>query len=277
VHRPPSSGGILTRGRRRAAAAAAVVVVLLLILGVTDGTHPTPRTSSGIRNKPAVLLTALRNGAFPEANADNLPKDCLPNPIGPPGAPYQFGIVVVVTDGSLTAGPVAVPNISATICGIVTVTTGTAGCPAGTTIVIPPDGQLFGPLNAYLHVIPGLDPSVPFTPHPQEIVSSLGCQSSQGGLKVSATGNVGGTAGAFGVACSIQVTVPLAGIITGPLDPPFQAHGTFTGQLKVPAVALSPTCPAEVATNLNEIVGLPTVGTVTLPFTAAIYIPGAST
>jgi hypothetical protein len=208
--------------------------------------------------------------------SDNLPADCIPNASGPPGAPYELGVVGTVTGGVLTAGPTTVANISAKFCGIATIVAGKPPCNATGDVVSPSDGQIFGPLTAELTLIPGMQPTVPFTANPGTITGGFVCNSATNTLEVTVVATVSGTTGLFGLSCTIgPLTIPLSGELTGPLD---DASLTLTGHdFGVPAVQASPTCAGAVPENLDEIAGLPIApgdASATLPTTISIYQPG---
>lgn len=212
------------------------------------------------------------------------PKDCQPNPIGPPTHPYQLGFLAEVgplpgQPSQLVAGPVRVDNITAKACGVATVIPGSGGCAVNASINVPPDGQLFGNIKAAITIIPGVTPEIPFTPAAKSLTSGLGCGSSVNGLQVSATATVGGSATLFGLTCGLTLTIPLKATINGPLDSTgLGLHGVFqpSKPFVIPTATPSATCPAGVTKNLNQIVGLPlTVGTgaLNLPFSAGVYLP----
>ena len=207
--------------------------------------------------------------------SSNLPADCVPKASGPPGAPYQLGLVGTVNNGVLTAGPATIANITAKFCGVVTVVKGQPPCGATGSVVSPVDGQRFGPLSAELTMIPGMEPKVPFVAHAGTITGGFACASSNNGLQVSLRATVSGSTGLYGLSCSIgPLTIPLSGVVTGPLS---NATITLRGSdFAVPAVTASPTCPGEVPANLNQIAGLPIApggATATLPATTSLYQP----
>ena len=205
----------------------------------------------------------------------NLPADCMPKEPGPPGSPYQLGLVGTVSNGVITAGPATIANITAKFCGVVTVVPGKPPCGATGTVVSPPDGQIFGSLSAELTMIPGMTPKVPFVAHPGTITGGFACVSSENGLVVNVTAKVSGSTGLFGLSCTIgPLSIPLSGVVTGPLD---NAKITLRGNdFAVPDVQTSPACAGAVPTNLDQIAGLPIApggATANLPATTAIYQP----
>lgn len=215
-------------------------------------------------------------GKLLSASSANLPADCMPKPSGPPGAPYQLGVVGTVHNGVITAGPATIADITAKFCGVVTVVPGKPPCGATGSVSSPQDGQIFGSLSAELTMIPGLDPKVPFVAHPGSITGGFSCVSSENGLAVSLDAKVSGSTGLFGLSCTIgPLTIPLTGVVTGPL-----ANATITlrsNDFAVPAVQSSPTCAGAVPANLDQIAGLPIRpggATATLPATTSIYQPG---
>jgi hypothetical protein len=226
------------------------------------------RATTDALNGPGRLLTA---------NSANLPADCIPKPSGPPGAPYQLGVVGTVNDGLLTAGSATIANVTAKFCGIVTVVGAKPPCGATGNVVSPQDGQIFGSLSAELTLVPGMQPKVPFVAHPGTITGTFTCTSnSSAGLAVSLTAKVSGSTGLFGLSCTIgPLTIPLTGLVTGPLD-----NATVTlrsNDFAVPAVQSSPSCAGAVPANLDQIAGLPIRpggATATLPATTSIYQPG---
>jgi hypothetical protein len=231
------------------------------------GPRATPATGKGARAPHDVL-----------ASNDNLPADCIPNPAGPPTAPYQLGLVGTVHGGVLNAGPATVSNINVTFCGVVTLTNGKPPCGATGTVVSPPDGQVFGPLSVDLTLVPGMSPTIGFTANPATITGGFTCTStpSPDGLAVFLDATVSGTTGAlFGVSCTIgPLTIPLSGDITGPFT---NLTGTLTSNdFTVPAIAPSSTCPGSVATNVDAIAGLPIApggANASLPVSASLYLP----
>jgi hypothetical protein len=208
----------------------------------------------------------------------NIPSDCVPNPAGPPTSPYQLGLVGTAANGSLTAGPATVANVNAKFCGIVTLVNGTPPCGATGAILSPIDGQMYGPLSVVLTLIPGMTPTIGFTANPGTITGGFGCGSSQNGLAVSLNAQVSGsTAPLFGVSCTIgPLDLPLTGTVTGPLS---AANATLSSSdFTVPAVTPSPSCPASVAANIDDIAGLPLPpgrASASLPVTASLYQPSA--
>jgi hypothetical protein len=206
-----------------------------------------------------------------------LPADCVPKPAGPPGSPYQLGLVGSVHGGTLAAGTATVADISATFCGVVTVVNGKPPCGATGTVLSPQDGQIFGSLSATLTLVPGMLPKVPFVAHPGTISGGFACQSSVNGLEVNLTAVVSGSSGLYGLSCIIGLLmIPLAGVLTGPLT---NASITLKGSdFAVPAVTPSQTCSGEVPSNIDSIAGLPIPAgkaAVTLPATATLYQPAA--
>jgi hypothetical protein len=207
--------------------------------------------------------------------AGDLPADCIPNPSGPPGAPYQLGLVGTVNGGILKAGPATVADITAKFCGVVTVVNGTAPCGATGSVVSPTDGQVFGSLSATLTLVPGMLPTVPFVAHPGTITGGFACGSSSKGLAVTLDATVSGSTGVFGLSCTIgPLTIPLTGDLTGPLN---DVKATLTSNdFAVPAVSSSPTCAGQVPATLDAIAGLPIPAggaSATLPVTASLYQP----
>jgi hypothetical protein len=234
--------------------------------------------SSGRRSETTGLLpgkatlTAL-------LTSSNLPSDCVPNPAGPPAAPYELGLVGTAANGSLTAGPATVANVNAKFCGIVTLVNGTPPCGATGAVESPIDGQIYGPLSVALTLVPGMTPTIGFTANPGTISGGFNCSSSsQNGLAVSLDARVSGsTAPLFGVSCTIgPLDLPLTGTVTGPLS---SASATLSSSdFTVPAVTPSPSCPASVAANIDDIAGLPLPpgqSSATLPITASLYQPPA--
>jgi hypothetical protein len=211
-------------------------------------------------------------------STDNLPADCIPNPVGPPTAPYQLGLVGTVHGGVLNAGPATVTNINVTFCGVVTLTNGPPPCGATGTVVSPPDGQVFGPLSVGLTLVPGMSPNIGFTAIPGLITGGFTCTStsSPDGLAVFLNATVSGTTGGlFGVSCTIgPLTIPLSGVITGPFT---ALSGTLTSNdFTVPAIAASPTCPGSIPANVDAIAGLPIApggANASLPVSASLYLP----
>ncbi len=272
---------------------AAVVVVVgagaLVAATVTGGHGAQPRpgaagrrtslaTGSGREGSPAAAGTASPE-VLAAAGSDHLPSDCVPNPAGPPTAPYQLGMVGTVHGGTLTAGPATVGDITATFCGVVTVVnnTGSALCPVTGQLSSPPDGQVFGSLSVELTLVPGMTPTIGFKASPGTISGAFSCtEGSQNGLLVALEATVGGTTtSVFGVQCTIgPLTIPLSGVITGPFT---DLTGTLTSSdFTVPAIAASTTCPGAIPTNIDAIAGLPLgpgQGSISLPVTASLYQP----
>jgi hypothetical protein len=210
-----------------------------------------------------------------QSNPDNLPPDCIPQSQGPPSSPYELGLVGTVTNGSLAAGPATVNNITAKFCGVVTVVGGSGQCPAVGQVASSADDQKFGPLNADLTLVPGIQPSVPFAVVPGTITGGFACTTSQNGLLVILHAVVAGTTGLFGLQCGVgPFPLTLTGTVTGPLN---QVTGTFrSSNFAVPAVGPSRACSAQVASNLNAIAGLPIApggASITLDITGSLYQP----
>jgi hypothetical protein len=237
-----------------------------------------PARSAGIPAVSGAALTAaLVHAATPVSASAHLPADCTPQAAGPPGSPYQLGLVGTVTDGTLTAGPATVADIAAKFCGIVTVVSGKPPCYATGEASSPTDGQVFGSLTATLTLIPGMTPKVPFTAHPGTITGGFACQSSTDGLAVDLSATVSASTGLYGLSCQIgPLTIPLTGVLTGPLT---DTKITLASHdFSVPTVASSPTCEGAVPTNLDAIAGLPIKpggASVSLPATATLYRPAS--
>lgn len=210
--------------------------------------------------------------------ASNLPADCVPKAPGPPGSPYQLGIVGTSSGGYLTAGPTRVANISVKFCGVITLVRGSGGCGVTGSVDSPSDGQIFGALSAQLTFIPGMQPTVPFTAHPGVITGTFKCAPpSSSGLAVTLDVHTSGTTGLFGLSCTIgPLSIELSGLVTGAFT---DIHGTFTGtDISIPDVAPSSTCESGVAANLDEIASLPIrpgQGSISLPVTGSIYLPAS--
>jgi len=221
-------------------------------------------------------LESLETASKVLATKTNLPADCIPKPQGPPGSPYQLGLVGTVHNGLLTAGPATVADITAKFCGVVTVVNGKSPCGATGSVVSPQDGQIFGSLSATLTLVPGMSPKVPFVAHPSTITGGFTCEPSTNGLAVTLNATVSGSTGLYGLSCTIgPLTLPLSGVLTGPLS-----HASITlkaNDFPVPAVSPSPTCAGQVPASLDAIAGLPIRpggASVTLPATASLYQPG---
>ncbi len=232
------------------------------------------RASGRQSEKTGVAPTKVRLTA--SLTSSNLPSDCVPNPAGPPFSPYELGLVGTATNGSLTAGPATVAGVNAKFCGIVTLVQGTPPCPVTGTVESPIDGQMYGPLSVALTLVPGMTPTIGFTAHPGTITGGFNCSSSQNGLSVFLNAQVSGsTAPLFGVSCTIgPFEVPLTGLVTGPVS---ALTATLTSSdFTVPAVTPSPSCPASVAANVDDIAGLPLPpgrASASLPITASLYQP----
>jgi hypothetical protein len=253
---------------------------------VVDQSHGAPGNegttgadqSSGDSARSVALTSAWKSFlGTPKAltASSDLPADCIPNPSGPPGAPYQLGLVGTVNNGVLVAGPAKVADINAKFCGIVTVVEGKPPCGATGTVVSPKDGQVYGSLSAELTLVPGMEPKVPFVAHPGTITGGFGCASSTDGLVVNLLATVSGSTGLFGLSCAIgPLTIPLSGVVTGPLS---NASIVLRGDdFAVPAVTASSTCPGQVPANLNAIARLPIApggASATLPATTSLYQP----
>ena len=225
--------------------------------------------------RPKTSDATNKRGAF-LASTDNLPANCIPKSSGPPGSPYELGLVGTVTSGDLVAGPATIDNITAKFCGIVTLVNGKQPCGATGSVYVPPDGVVFGPLSAQLTLIPGMQPKVPFTAKPSSITGGFTCVSNTSGLEVTADAHVSGITGLYGLACTIgPLTIPLTGTLTGQLSDAkvtLQSHD-FT----VPAVTSSSTCPGDAPQQLDQIAGLPIRpggASASLTATVSLYQPG---
>jgi hypothetical protein len=269
---------------------AALALVLLVIGGAVmaagEPQHAASRAGAGSASAHAAGRATTRAGAasvpteleamrMAVGHSASLPADCIPKATGPPGAPYQLGIVGMVNDGVLTAGDATVADINAKFCAVVTVVPGKPPCGATGTVDSPQDGQIFGSISATLTLIPGLSPKVPFVAHPGTISGGFGCGSSTNGLAVSLTAVVSGSTGIFGLSCTIgPLTIHLTGVLTGPLN---DASVTLKGNdFTVPAVSASPSCSGQVPASLDEIAALPIPAggaIITLPATASLYRP----
>jgi hypothetical protein len=270
-----------------ASTAGFLLVGASIFLGVTlttgasaaVGSHSDPArskgSSSGASAKSKANDRADKARTF-LTSTDNLPPDCIPKSSGPPGSPYELGLVGTVTNGTLTAGPATVTNITAKFCGIVTLVNGKQPCGATGTVYVPPDGVIFGPLTAQLTLIPGMQPKVPFTAKPGSITGGFICESNNSGLLVTTDAHVSGVTGLYGLACTIgPLTIPLTGTLTGPLG---DASVTLrSNDFTVPAVGSASTCPGDAPAQLDQIAGLPIApggASATLSATVSLYQPG---
>jgi hypothetical protein len=281
----------VTRWRRLATTAvlgtAACLVAGSVMMAAHGSVRPSPSPDLGAA-PAAAPVSAAAGRALPRGaatafkvasltSATSLPADCIPNPAGPPGAPYQLGLVGTVHGGTLTAGPATVANINVTFCGVVTVVGGTPPCGATGNVVSPLDGQVFGPLSVALTLVPGMNPTIGFAANPGTITGGFSCGTSVNGLNVTLNATVSGSTGAlFGVSCTIgPLTIPLAGAVTGPFT---DMTATLTSNnFSVPVVQGSATCPGGVPANIDAIAGLPIApggASATLPITASLYQPG---
>ncbi|HMK62179.1 MAG TPA: hypothetical protein VK386_01055 [Acidimicrobiales bacterium] len=254
-----------------AAAACALVVV------TATGGHAT-QARRGRAPAAASTATPATPKVLAAAGSNNLPSDCVPNSAGPPTAPYQLGLVGTVQGGTLSTGTAKVADISANFCGVVTVVnSGSTFCPVTGQLATPPDGQVYGSLSVELTLVPGMTPTIGFSPTPAAISGTFSCTTgSRNGLLVTLDATVSGTTSSvFGVQCAIgPFTIPLTGAITGPFS---DLTGMLTSSnFTVPTIAASPTCPAEIASSVDTIAGLPLApgqASVTLPVTASLYQP----
>jgi hypothetical protein len=258
-------------------AALLAVVVLALAAFVTfnlvahDGTGQRgTSTKHGTSDASRSLATLL--------STDNLPADCIPNPSGPPGSPYELGLVGSVTNGELQAGPATVADITAKFCGIVTVVGAKPPCGATGEVSSPMDGQIFGSVTADLTFIPSMQPKLPFVAHPGKISGTFTCAPSNNGLLVTLDATVSGTTGLFGLSCTIgPLTIPLSGLITGPLD---DTTGVLTANhFSVPGVTPSSLCGGPVPAGVDQLAGLPIApggASAKLDVTASLYQPAPS-
>jgi hypothetical protein len=273
---------VAARNSRRTATLAAVALLvvagsLLVSRGQAEGAGPDARPGPRAPASRSLGVAARPKGANQiSLTSSDLPDDCMPNPVGPPAAPYQLGLVGTATNGALDTGSATVSDIDAKFCGIVTLTPGTPPCGATGTVDSPMDGQEFGALSVGLTLVPGMTPTIGFVANPGTITGGFTCTSSQNGLAVALDANVSGsTAPLFGVSCTIgPVTIPLTGAVTGPLT---ATTATLTSNaFSVPAIQPSSTCPAAVAANVDMIAGLPLSAgqaSASLPVTASIYQP----
>ncbi len=256
-------------GRGPALLAAVVLALAVFVtLGLVDhagsghrvATHRTTHAS----RSPATLLST-----------DNLPADCIPNPSGPPGSPYELGLVGSVTNGEIQAGPATVADITAKFCGIVTVVGSKPPCRATGEVTSPMDGQIFGSLTADLTFVPSMQPKLPFVAHPGKITGTFTCAPSNEGLLVTLDATVSGSTGLFGLSCTIgPLTIPLSGLVTGPLD---DTTGVLTAnRFSVPGVTPSSRCGGPVPAGVDQLAGLPIApggASAKLYVTASIYRP----
>ncbi|HTT87176.1 MAG TPA: hypothetical protein VMF60_07405 [Acidimicrobiales bacterium] len=268
--------------RRWGTVAGAVVVALSVATTEIPGRPAGP--VAGPKARPAALrvVGVGAPGKGPKAaltGSTPLPADCVPNPAGPPGSFYQLGLVGTVHGGVLTAGLTAVDNINATFCGIVTVVNSPSKtmCPVTGSVTSPFDGQVYGPLNVAIDLVPGTSVSIGFTANPGTITGTFACTpSSEEGLSVTLDATVSGTtAPLFGVSCTIgPFTIPLTGTVTGPLDN--LTTTLSSSDFTIPTVQSSPTCPGALPANVDAIAGLPMApggASISLPVTASLYQP----
>jgi hypothetical protein len=265
--------------------ALAVAGAGLLIVAGSGGAPAAAASPPGGAAVAAPPAVQARLDALPTAGTvrpaaslgPTLPADCLPSPSGPPGSPYQLGLVGTVRGGALMAGAAEVADISASFCAVVTLVNGSPPCGATGTVAAPADGQSFGSLSATLTLVPGMSPTVPFTAHPGLITGGFACATSKGGLAVSLDAVVSGSTGLFGLSCTIgPLTIPLTGTLTGPLT---GASITLTGgDFAVPGISPSTACDGQVPSQVDSIVGLPIAAgkaTISLPAVVSLYRPAA--
>lgn len=264
-----------SRAPRPRAVAAALGFALALV-GIL--TYAATRSSGPAvpRALPAAASLAAFVAAVPRAGS-SIPADCLPQPGGPPGSPYQLGITGTIRNGLLSAGSASVFDVSAKFCGVVTVVAGKPPCAATGSVTAPRDGQVFGSMSATLTLVPGMAPEVPFEAHPGTITGGFACESSRDGLSVSLTADVSASTGLYGLSCTIgPLSIPLSGVLTGPLT---DASVTLRGDdFAVPGVSSSSSCSGEAPSDLDAIAGLPIAAggaTVSLPATVSLYRPGS--
>lgn len=257
---------------RRLALTAATVALAAVVASA-----PAPTAA---RHAPVSLRLALAGAVRPAA----VPADCSPVPSGPP---FQFEALITVTNGTLVAGPVSVSGIDATACAVVQLVSGTGGCPATGTVTAPADGQQFSPLTAVLGLVPGQPVQVPAQIVPHPISGSFGCASSVNGLVISVNASVEAETagpkapqGLFGVICHLgPQAVTLQGVLGSPATPATSFDnipGTISGTIPLPQATVSPTCPQGVATNLDQLAGLPATAQINLPFVAALVQAGTA-
>ena len=258
---------------RRVGVVSAAAGLLIAGAGVAAVAWPAPSPRAAPRPRAEIASTVAANV---------LPADCTPSPSGPPGSPYELGLVAqighppgtdpTVADGTLVAGSLSVSGIAASLCGVVVVVPGPAGCPVTAEVTVPADGQFFVPLSAVLALVPGQPVAVPFTVSSRAITANLGCSSSVDGLLIQTSAVLAGTTALFGVTCNVGATASLTAVLTGTslLD----LHGTLSGPVTLDGATLAPTCPQAVVTNLDQLAGLPRAGSLMLPVKAALYAPG---
>jgi hypothetical protein len=297
---PRHPGQLLGRASIATFVASVTLVAALLacLLGAGATAHAVSNAgahsaSAVSATKSAIAADRLNDGVSLGAGAmagaatrfatmsDNLPADCIPSDTGPPGGPYELGIVGTVTNGVLTAGVTKVANINVKFCGIVTIVPGTPPCNATGTVDSPPDGQIFGSLTADLTLIPGMQPSVPFTAIPGTITGGFQCSPNSSQLIVTANATVSGTTGLYGLSCTVgPFSIALSGALSGPISEPDQyATVTLAGNdFSIPAVQSSPSCTGAVPANLNELAGLPIApggASASLPASVTLYQPAS--
>lgn len=209
----------------------------------------------------AGLISTLRSASA--ITLPPLPADCIP---ASTGSQPQVGAYATFS-GSATInspyGPVANTTLRGSICGIGTVInrppgrcTSPPGQYASVQLHIPADGEHIDIGGINVTLIPNL--SIPIS-HvsviPTPITAIVCAVAAPGPIKQTVIASLPATTNIFNARCVLAATVPVAAEIYGPLGN-FNISGA-NEPFVVPPLRTSPTCPANLISVANKLLGLP--------------------
>lgn len=259
--------------RRAAAVVSAIAVVAAIVLvasrvGRLGAADRARHLSDPTANPSRPVQQAAAAATMP------LPADCRPTAHPPP---TEYGLVATITEGSLIAPAFRIDGLTAQMCGVIRIVSGTGGCTVQGQVRIPSDGVVLpADLGATLTVVPGRHPKIPANVHVQPVIQLIPCGgSSANGLALDMTLAVDGRAGVFGLGCSIPLTGTVHTVVTGDLfSGNYQGSITLTGKaFRAGQVANNDRyCPGTLPGHVNTIAQLPAGNvSVSMSGTVAIY------
>jgi len=272
---------LIRAGRQVASLSLLVVAALASGCATAPGAlPPAPAQDTLVPAPVPVAPTALGGfGALagaPVPSSSVIVPDCVPRS----GPPYQIGAVGSFGGGAVTVIPgVSVSGISGRFCAVATLVPAPASHPTATVcaeLVAPKDGLQFDPVETRINLIPTVTTVIGNVAVSPEAFSAFLCDDGEPGqLKLDTTIKASAVPRVFGTECLVgPLQASVTGTFTGPLTG--VTATLVSGTFPVSAVQPAPLCPAGLAQNTNEILGLPlaqSVGGLSITTNAALYLP----
>lgn len=228
-----------------------------------------------------LTITGVDPKAVPVGAPAGSQSSIVPACVPPPGPPFRLGVVGAFTGPGLrVTNGVTISKISGTLCGTATVIAAPQDTHPGATVCTelraPGVGQQFQSLETTLDIIPGVTSEVAkVSVAPQDLVADVCDDGVDGQININTVVRASAVPELFGTGC-----------LVGPLEAP--STGALSGPLRQATVRLSsapfainavqpstPACPSGLATNTNQILGLPLTHTtdgLTIDATAGLYL-----